>query len=144
MLVNKHADQSLAEKLAIGERIPSVKVLNQSDARPWHLHELLPCNGRWRVLVFPVGAAFEGSILEGPAFEVLAIHGAKRTDVTIFDFPLVFRRFDEIEGWDYGKIFVDDDSYHEGHGQIYREFGIEDGCIVIVRPDQHVSYVGSL
>jgi hypothetical protein len=40
--------------------------------------------------------------------------------------------------------FVDDQSYHEGHGQIYQHYGIsqEQGCAVILRPDQYVSYVG--
>lgn len=31
------SDQSLAKEVLIGKRMPSVKVLNQSDARPWHL-----------------------------------------------------------------------------------------------------------
>ncbi|TVY84748.1 Phenol hydroxylase [Lachnellula suecica] len=44
--------QQLASKMPIGMRIPSFKVLNQSDARPWHLQELLPANGTWRVIVF--------------------------------------------------------------------------------------------
>lgn len=78
-------------------------------------------------------------------FEVLAVHKAPRHSVTIFDFPEVFREYDETDGWDYNKIFVDDASYHEGHGNIYEEFGIAPtGCIVIARPDQYVSYIGSL
>lgn len=164
------SDQSVAANVTVGKRIPSVKVLSQSDARPWHLQELLPANGRWRVLVFPgdvtkkdqqaklahIADVFGGSksfikrytpkgARYDAAFEVLAIHNAKRTEVTIFDFPEVFRPYDESDGWDYDKIFVDDVSYHEGHGKIYEEFGISShGCIVITRPDQYVSYVGSL
>lgn len=45
--------QSLAPEIKLGMRIPSVKVLNQSDARPWHLQELLRSNGTWRVILFP-------------------------------------------------------------------------------------------
>lgn len=164
------SDQALAKEILVGKRIPSVKVLNQSDARPWHLQELLPSTGRWRVIVFPgditkptqakklqaVGSAFatKNSWLSrftpsgarfDEVFEVFAVHHAPRTSVTIFDFPSVFRNFDETDGWDYSKIYADDVSYHEGHGNIYEEFGIsDDGCIVIVRPDQYVSYVGSL
>lgn len=162
--------QSLAKGILVGKRIPSVKVLNQSDARPWHLQELLPSIGRWRIIVFPgditkpaqaaklkaVGDAFEAKnswwsrytpkgAHYDEVFEVLAVHHAPRTSVTIFDFPTVFRNFDETDGWDYMKIYADDVSYHEGHGKIYEEFGIsEDGCIVVVRPDQYVSYVGSM
>ncbi|KAJ6788229.1 hypothetical protein PWT90_04373 [Aphanocladium album] len=164
------SNQELAPGLAVGMRIPSCKVLSQADARPWHLQELLPSNGRWRVLVFPgniqdkmqaaqltsVAENFEKSDsfvsrftpADGPidaVFDIFAVHKTPRTEVTIFDFPPVFRRFSETDGYDYERIYVDDVSYHEGHGKIYREFGISDqGCIAVVRPDQHVSYVGAL
>ncbi|KAK7432212.1 hypothetical protein QQZ08_001157 [Neonectria magnoliae] len=167
-----HAEaQNLAPELKIGQRIPSVKVLNQSDARPWHLQELLRSNGTWRVILFPgdISKTVQKSImtslceeLASPSsflkrftpsgsrydsvIEVLTVHAAKRADVDIFDFPEVLRPYDEIEGWDYHKIFVDDQSYHEGHGHLYETFGIsrDEGCVVILRPDQHVSYVGKM
>jgi len=165
------SEQSLATKVEVGKRIPSYKVLNQSDARPWHLQERLPSNGTWRVLIFPgdisdstqkqrldklgerLGDA--NSLLKrftptnaryDSVIEVLAVHAAPRQSVTIFDFPEVFRPYDEVEGWDYWKIYVDDESYHEGHGKIYENFGIDtkEGCAVILRPDQYVSYVGKM
>lgn len=163
------SDQSLAPGISVGQRMPSVKVLNQSDARPWHFQELLPSNGRWRVIFFTgdisqpsqrsrsdaLGQAIdhENSFLRrytppharyDTVFEILAVHCAPRATTTIFDFQPVFRPFDEVEGWDYGKIYVDEESYHEGHGNIYETFGIdkEAGCAVILRPDQYVSYVG--
>lgn len=164
------SDQCLAQNVSVGRRIPSVKVLNQSDARPWHLQELLPSIGCWRVFVLPgditiqdqaaklkmVGEAFDqdDSFLRqytpltsrhDAVFELFVVHNAPRTKVTIFDFPPVFRHFDETDGWDYNKIFADDVSYHEGHGNMYEEFGIsKEGCIMIIRPDQHISYVGSM
>lgn len=166
-----NSNQSLASKVNVGMRIPSVKVLNQSDARPWHLHERLPSNGTWRLLLFvgdikaesqkqkmlklceplagsksflnrftPAGGRYDS------VFEVLTVHAAPRTEVTIFDFPEVLRPYDKLEGWDYNKIFVDNESYHEGHGKIYETFGIDPqkGCAVVLRPDQYVSYVGEL
>lgn len=165
------SEQALASKVEVGKRIPSYKVLNQSDARPWHLQERLPSNGTWRVVIFPgdisnstqkqrldklgerlgdansflkrftpAGAKYDSVI------EVLAVHAAPRQSVTIFDFPEVFRPYDEVEGWDYWKIYVDDESYHEGHGKIYENFGIDakEGCAIILRPDQYVSYVGKM
>lgn len=35
-------------------------------------------------------------------------------------------------------------SYHEGHGQAYKNYGIDPkvGAAVILRPDQYVSWVG--
>ncbi|KAL7809441.1 family 16 glycoside hydrolase [Trichoderma gracile] len=164
------SNESLCGGITVGMRIPSHKVLNQADARPWHLQELLPSNGRWRIIVFAgnVNSSEQRGKLEGLAqdfgarnaflrlftpenakhdavFELLLIHNAPRTSVTIFDFPEIFRPFDELDGWDYNKIFVDDVSYHEGFGNIYGALGIpHSGCIVIVRPDQYVSYVGPM
>lgn len=161
----------LASKCKIGMRIPSVKVLNQSDARPSHFQELLPSNGTWRVVIFP------GNVLETrqkerlaklgeqlasadsflkrftPAtakydsvIELLTVHSAPRQEVDVFDFPEVFRPQDEVEGVDYWKIFVDNESYHEGFGKIYEYFGIDpqEGCAMIIRPDQYLSYIGKM
>lgn len=163
--------QSLASKVDVGKRMPSFKVLNQADARPSHLQELLRSNGTWRVLIFPgdltiprqaqrlakIGQALGApeSFLErftpGDAkydsvIELLAVHAGNRQKFTVFDFPEVFRRFDDKDGWDYWKIFVDDQSYHEGHGHAYENYGIDpqEGCAVILRPDQYVSYVGPM
>ncbi|KAM0253642.1 hypothetical protein ACHAQJ_007154 [Trichoderma viride] len=164
------SDQSLCTNVTVGMRIPSHKILSQADARPWHLHELLPSNGRWRVVVFAgnvnddsqrvklwklseeFGArnSFLNVYTRAGAkhvdmFETLLIHNAPRTSVSIFDFPEIFRPFDDIDGWDYNKIFVDDVSYHEGFGNIYEALGVSPkGCIVIIRPDQYVAYVGPM
>ena len=64
----------------------------------------------------------------------------------IFNFPLIFRPFEPSDGWDYSKILADDESYHEGHGQAYKKYGIDPkkGCAVILRPDQYVSWVGEM
>lgn len=152
-------------------RMPSFKVLNQSDARPWHLQELLKSDGRWRVLVFagdikssaqmaqvnklgeqlaapdsflsrfkPAGKAIDSVI------EVLTVHSSPRKSCTIFDLPDIFHPFSDQVGWDYWKIFVDDESYHEGHGEAYMNYGIDPraGCAIIVRPDQYVSWIGAV
>ncbi|KAK3620712.1 hypothetical protein LTR56_023229 [Elasticomyces elasticus] len=164
------SDQKLAPGIPVGKRMNSVKVLNQSDARPWHFQELLPSNGRWRLVVFTgditqparraklesIGKllADSSSFLQrftppesrhDAVFEVLAVHRSPRAALEIFDFPEVFRAFDEVDGWDYTKIYADDVSYHEGFGDIYGSFGISpEGCAVIIRPDQYVSYVGPM
>ncbi|KAK4986753.1 hypothetical protein LTR66_007786 [Elasticomyces elasticus] len=166
-----NSNQSLATNVKLGMRMPSFKVLNQSDARPSHFQELLKSNGRWRVIIFPGDISIPqqadrlanlGNILAAPdsflrrytpsearydsVFELLAVHAAPRQKTTIFDFPEAFRPYDVRDGWDYWKIFVDDQSYHEGHGQIYQNYGIDrqQGCAVILRPDQYVSYVGPM
>ena len=126
--------QELAKEVMLGKRMPSFKVLNQADARPWHLQELLPSNGMWRVIVFPGDVRQQdvkrrlqtlGEKLGGDqsflkrytpkgvgydgVIELLAVHSAPRWDTTVFDFPEVFRPWSEREGWDYWKILVDDE-----------------------------------
>lgn len=161
--------QDLATGITVGMRIPSFKVLSQADARPWHLQELLKSNGRWRVIVFPgdlqnrdnftritkLGERLgsKNSFLRRftPAdqpidsvIEILTVHSGSRTKIDLLDIPEIFHPFDKVQGWDYWKVFVDDDSYHEGHGQAYQNYGIDPqrGASVILRPDQYVSWVG--
>ncbi|KAK4547105.1 hypothetical protein LTR36_001326 [Oleoguttula mirabilis] len=161
----------LATDIKLGMRMPSFKVLNQSDARPWHFQELLKSNGRWRLVVF-AGRVLDssqaeriqrlGEQLDNPSsfirrytpnsqpidsvIEVLVIHSSPRKEVDIFNFPPVFRPFSATTGWDYSKICVDDESYHEGHGEAYKNYGVspKTGCAVILRPDQYVSWVGEM
>ncbi|KAL4802050.1 FAD binding domain-containing protein [Aspergillus unguis] len=162
---------ALATKIYIGKRMPSFKVLNQADARPWHLQELLKSNGRWRVIVFPAKLTEPrnmqrmqelGKKLGDPdsflrrftppghpidsVIEVLTVHPGPRWDVELSDLPEAFHPYSDDIGWDYGKVFVDDDSYHEGHGQAFANYGIDPdrGAAVILRPDQYVSWVGDM
>lgn len=158
--------------ITVGMRMPSYKVLNQSDARPWHLQERLPSDGRWRVLVFPGDitkpealaryTALGEKLAKPTSFlrrftpenapvdsviEVLTIHSAPRQNVELVDLPEVYHPFHGQKlGWDYWKVFADDDSYHEGHGQCYANLGLDKtrGAVVILRPDQYVSWVGEL
>jgi phenol 2-monooxygenase len=165
--------QQLAPGIRLGMRIPSHKVLNQADARPWHIQELLPSSGAWRLLVF-AGDLLNKTQLERferlgrqlgspqsflkrygmgkvgdhtiPLIEVLTIHSAPRAAIELSSIPDIFRPFSSEHGWDYHKIFVDDLSYHEGHGQAYDNYGIDKhgGCLVLVRPDQYVGWIGAL
>jgi phenol 2-monooxygenase len=161
----------VAAKIDVGKRMPSFKVLNQSDARPYHFQELLKSNGRWRIVVFPgqLGLAPNmrrmqklGARLESPdsflhrytpahqpidsVIEVLTVHAGPRESLELLDLPEAFHPYSETMGWDYWKVFVDDQSYHEGHGQAYANYGIDpiQGASVILRPDQYVSWVGKV
>jgi phenol 2-monooxygenase (NADPH) len=48
--------------------------------------------------------------------------------------------------YDYDRVFADDTSYHQGHGEAYARYNISatHGCLVLVRPDQYVSWIGGL
>ena len=74
------------------------------------------------------------------------IHSAPRKGIELLELHDVFHPLDEREGYDYGKVFVDDESYHEGHGEAYRGYGVdrERGCVVVVRPDQYVGWIGEV
>ncbi|KAK3324784.1 phenol hydroxylase [Cercophora scortea] len=163
--------KKLASGLPLGMRFNSFKVLNQACARPWHFQERLKADGRFRVVLFagnvlneeqkgrvqrfcqaidaPESFLHTSGTLDGGkrAVEVLTIHSAKRVDTELLrDFPDVLHPFDEDKGWDYNKVFVDDVSYHEGFGDAYKGYGVdpERGCVVAVRPDQYVGWVGEL
>ncbi|KAI0195231.1 FAD binding domain-containing protein [Xylaria flabelliformis] len=79
--------------------------------------------------------------------DVLLIHTAKRADIEILrDLHDVYHPFDTKLGWDYGKVFVDEESYHNGHGRAYAGYGVdpEEGALVIVRPDGYTGLVTSV
>ncbi|KAH9221407.1 FAD binding domain-containing protein [Leptodontidium sp. 2 PMI_412] len=164
-------NQALASNVKIGMRMPSFQVLNQADARPWQFQEMLKSDGRWRIVVFAgdVSSAKQmervvnlGATLSGPksfikrftpvgkkidsVIDILTIHSAKRAETELHSFPDIFHPFDERDGWDYWKVFVDDVSYHEGFGNAYENYGVDrkDGCVVVLRPDQYVAWVGAL
>ncbi|KPM44200.1 Phenol 2-monooxygenase [Neonectria ditissima] len=164
--------QALATGLPVGMRFNSFKVLNQACARPYHFQERLKADGRFRVVLFAgdvLDAAQKARVdafcklLDDPAsflhrvtpegakidsvIEVLTIHSSKRQETELLrDFPSILRPYDEHVGYDYEKVHVDDVSYHEGYGDAYKNYGVDRkrGCVVAVRPDQYVAWVGAL
>ena len=163
--------QQLATNAKLGMRFPSFQVLNQSDARSWHFGHFLKSDGRFRVIVFAGNLkdkkqwkrvqGFGESLARTDSFirrftpsarpidsviEILVIHSAPRQEVELLDLHEIFHPFDGEKGWDYEKVFVDDVSYHEGHGKAYENYGVdkETGCVVIIRPDQHIGWIGEL
>jgi len=154
-----------ASEIRLGQRMPSHKVVCQAESNVVHLAQVLPSNGCWRVMVFTGDitstSRFEavqdlGANLETLAkqyarpklvLEVLLIHSGTRDDVKLLDLHEVYHPWDDTLGWDYLKVFSDDaDSLEPGIGSAYEKYGIteEAGCLVILRPDQHVSYIGTL
>lgn len=162
----------LASKITIGTRFDSAQVLSQSEATPHHLADAMPSDGRFRIVYFagdfknnaaltekmnvlgeylssessfirkytPSGAKIDSLI------EVLTVHASPRTSVEWFEFPQSLRPKDDCQREDYWKIFVDDDSHHNGHGHAYEKYGIDPsvGAFVVVRPDGYVATVAPL
>ena len=97
--------------------------------------------------------------------DVFLIHCGPRENVDLLaDVDEVYRRFDERLGWDYDRVMVDGDSYHEGFADAYegvygikkawftdgnsdengacgKETGAAGGIVVVVRPDGYVGMV---
>jgi phenol 2-monooxygenase len=157
---------ALASNIPVGQRFNSFKVLNQSDARPWHMHELMKSDGRWRIIVFAGDVRDKAQMervnkfaahLDGEnsfvskytpkdrkrngLFHVLTVHSAPRVEVELHDFPKALR-----PDHDYWSVYVDDVSHHEGHGEAYKNYGVDPkkGCVVVARPDQYVSLLCEL
>ena len=168
------SQQHLATNIPLGQRFPSFKVINHCDARSWHFGKLLKADGRFRIVLFAGDVSKTNQMQRVHSFaqalakvtiplvqhrigngdqnvghhvaDILTIHSASRQQVEYLDFPEILRPFDEELGWDYDRIFVDEGSYHEGHGNAYEGYGVDkvQGCVVIVRPDQHTAWIGGL
>jgi phenol 2-monooxygenase (NADPH) len=160
----------LASGVKLGARLPSHQVLNQADAWPTELGDMLKSDGRWRLIVFAgdvtdtvqakrgqqLGEALaaSGSFLHrftptgkpiDEVIEVLTVHNAPRTAVNLLDLHEAFHPFDQERGWDYWKVFANDVPHHVPFVDAYARYGVgKEGCIVVCRPDQHVGYIGAL
>lgn len=160
--------QSLAKGITLGQRMPSHKIVCQYESRVVHLSEMLPSNGKWRILVLAadltspqrlrvvqnLGTALEKLLKEYPSrednkhsiIEVLLLHSGSRASIEIFDLCQIYHPWDDVLGWDYWKIFSDNAYEFEPCDSAYEKYGVgkTEGCLVVLRPDQHVSYVGPL
>ncbi|KAL8691269.1 MAG: hypothetical protein Q9218_003471 [Villophora microphyllina] len=173
--------QDLAAMAVLGQRFPSFKVVNQCDARTWHVANWLKSDGNFHLLLF-AGDVSQPSQMDrirtfarkmaqiseiiplqrkrpprkgrdSRVFQdrdgivrLLTIHSAPRQKVEFHEFPSLLRPYDEELGYDYNCIFVDGDSYYEGHGHAYDGYGIDPtrGCMILIRPDQYVAWIGEV
>jgi phenol 2-monooxygenase (NADPH) len=165
---NRTEDEAnrIAKNIKLGMRIPSVSLLYQCDGTQEHLGRRLRSDGSWRLLVFPGDLREEGRMDTLHAFadvfmdlfqmkprekklaakkhflvaECILIHSSSRNAVNLLDLPAIFHPFDDRLGWDYWKVFAEDD-----RSPAYQMYGIErEGpcCLVLCRPDQHVAWIG--
>lgn len=160
----------MAPGVRLGYRIGDFNVVRHADGFLQSIHGILPANGRWRAIVFSgditqvkqktrldhVGAALteRGTLLPEPLtlgvraeYDAILIHASPREEVNFMDVPLVFRPWRSSLGWDYEKVFVDHHGYQvDQYMPVYERLGIckTGGCLVVLRLDQHVSFVGPL
>ncbi|KAF2188555.1 FAD/NAD(P)-binding domain-containing protein [Zopfia rhizophila CBS 207.26] len=116
----------------------------------------LKSDGRFRIILFAGNMSSSSRKARAEAFcaaleksdsflksviEILTLYSIRRIDIELLnDFPVILHSWDEKTGWDYYKVFVDDQSHHEGHGHAYEKYGVypERGYVVIARPHQYV------
>ncbi|KAK1995032.1 FAD binding domain-containing protein [Colletotrichum falcatum] len=169
MLVKPGERDDLARGLLAGMRFPSAQVVRFSDAKAMQLSKALQADSRWSLVIFP------GDIAKGRAGQrltklasdleaVLQRFTEPRREPYGFLNPILVLKCDR-KSLDDGKIpkvftpnagkwgvkclqniFVDDESYHAGHGRAYAKYGVdpEVGAMVVIRPDQYVSEICAL
>lgn len=118
-----------------------------NDLGAWLATDVLP---RYPLIALSPGAdphsvATKFRVDRDPSIiDVLLVHAAKRSDIEILrDLHDVYHPFDSKLGWDYDRVFADEESYHDGHGRAYEGYGVdhETGALVVVRPDGYVGLV---
>ena len=157
--------QHLATGFDIGMRFHSAPVIRIADAKPMQIGHTVRADGRWRLFAFagrdlagldnlctflstdpasPVLRHTPDGADQDAVLDVRGIVQCGFRDIQITDLPPLLRpqkgRFGLV---DYEKAFcpdlvAGDDIYH------MRGIDREQGCIVIVRPDQYVAHVLSL
>lgn len=163
-LTGSGESQQLATGFPLGMRFHSAPVIRLADAKPMHLGHAVEADGRWRIFAFagsedtgqpgsPIHALCE--FLENAPQSPVRRHTRADEDIdAVIDFRTVFQQgFRDMEYGalpsmlrphkgkyglcDYEKAFCADPK----SGDIFTMRGVdrEQGCIVIVRPDQYVA-----
>lgn len=167
LLTGGAAHQALAPGFELGKRFHSAPVIRLADARPMELGHCIEADARWRLFAFaPEGDRGQegGAVaalcdwLEHDARSPLLRHRKPGDDIdAVFDVRAVFQQaFRELDYGampsllrphvgryglcDYEKVFCVD---HKGGVDLFAVRGVDRarGCLVVVRPDQHVAQV---
>lgn len=158
--------QSLASGLEIGTRFHSAPVICLADAKPFQMGHTVEADAAWRLFLF-AGADDDGSadseigklcafLSQDPhsplvkytakdgdmdsTIDVRAIFQQHHRELEINQMPALLRPGKGRHGLtDYEKAFCAD----HRHGNIFDMRGIDRqrGCMVVVRPDQHVAHI---
>ena len=152
-------NQHLAMGFEIGTRFHSAPVIRLADAKPMHLGHVVKADGRWRLFLFVASGETAPADSLRPLCDWLAddpmclLHPGEDTDA-VLDVRAILRHphrdveLMQMPGLllpakgrygltDYEKAFCPDPS-----ADIFAMRSIAaQGCMVLVRPDQHVAHV---
>ncbi len=159
--------QLLAEGFTIGKRFHSAPVVRLADARPLHLGHVARADGRWRLYAFASAKDTGGSqsdirkfceyLTDSPdspvrrhtpsgqdidsVFDVRAVFQQSHRDLALGSMPaLLLPRKGRYGLNDYEKVFCPDLKNGQDIFDL-RSINREQGCLVVVRPDQYVAEV---
>lgn len=167
VLTGDSTHQHLAAGFVIGTRLHSAPVIRVADAKPVHLGHTVKADGRWRLFAFagakdPVApnsgiralCDFLGEARQSPiktftpagadidaVIDVRAVFQQSHHELAIEAMPsILLPRKGRYGLCDYEKVFCSD---LKSGQDIFTMRGIdrEQGCMVIVRPDQYVAHV---
>ncbi|MGE0860996.1 MAG: FAD-dependent monooxygenase, partial [Gammaproteobacteria bacterium] len=167
LLIGPRTHQALASGLPVGMRFHSAPVLRLADAKPMHLGHVLRADGRWRLFLFAPrdDCAAPGSRLRSlldflaesggsplrrhrradedidALIEVLTVFQVSHHALSLHDLPPLLKPRKGRYGLvDYEKVYCPSPRLGE---DVFTLRGIdrEQGCMVLVRPDQYVAQV---
>jgi 2-polyprenyl-6-methoxyphenol hydroxylase-like FAD-dependent oxidoreductase len=167
LLTGTASHQDLATGLQIGKRFHSAPVVRIGDGKQMQLGETLLADGRWRLIAFagrgdraapglPIArlAQLLGQSPESPihrytpagadvdaVFDMRAVFQQSHHLLAVTELPeLLFPRKGRFGLHDYEKAFC---ALSDAAQDIYALRGIdrEQGCLVVVRPDQYIAHV---
>ena len=156
-------NQDLAPGYKIGQRFHSAEATRVADGRSQHLGHLVKADGRWRVFIF--GDTQDPTQTSAPAYQLIDFlansatspvckYTRKGSDVdAVIDTYAIFQQQDlsmhDLPDYlwpakgkyglrDYEKVFQS-----QNGNDVYDLRGIDrdKGCVVIVRPDQHIASI---
>ncbi len=158
--------QSLAKGFKIGERFHSIKVKRLADGRILHLGHINKADSRWRLFVFSNSNPFKKSsklqklmefMFDSKASPIIK-YTPRNDDIdSLIDVITVFQNKNEVSIDQMNGFFAPKKGKHQlrdyektyksiSHNDIFemREINKREGCVVIVRPDQHIANILSL
>jgi 2-polyprenyl-6-methoxyphenol hydroxylase-like FAD-dependent oxidoreductase len=167
LLTGASTHQHLAEGLAIGTRLHSAPVIRVGDGKLMQLSEAFAADGRWRLIAFagqtddagptspigklckylnspqsplkrytPVGADMDA------VFDVRAVFQQNHHTLPVTALPeLLFPPKGRYGLRDYEKAFCALDAASNQNIYTLRGIDRQQGCLVVVRPDQYIAHI---
>ena len=166
-IIASSAHQSLASGFEVGTRFHSAPVIRLSDAKPVHIGHTVLADGRWRLFIFSDGSnpdessssirklcLFLAADSDSPikkytrndadvdsVIDVRAIFQQEFRQLLINSMPeILLPKKGRYKLVDYEKVFCAD---RKNGPDVFDMRGIDRklGCMVVVRPDQHIAHV---